>query len=309
MSNVSGYVCGFVVFVGRPNVGKSTLMNALVGQKVSITSSKVQTTRHTVRGIVNCDNAQLVLVDTPGFHKPRTLLGKRLNSLVLETVSDVDVVGVCLPADEKIGLGDSFIVSKVLGISRKPVVVFVTKIDKVSKEKLLRKLLEVEVFVEKMGVVCEDIVPVSTVDGYQLGVVKSVLSKHLPVSSALYPLDMVTDDSVGVRVAEFVREAALEGVQDELPHSLAVVVEEISKRDGFVGEGGVFWDVRVNIYVERSSQKAIVIGKRGVRLRDVGVVARKQIEVLLGGRIYLDLFVKVAKDWQGDAKQLDKLGF
>ncbi|CAM5780706.1 GTPase Era [Cellulomonas persica] len=299
---------GFACFVGRPNAGKSTLTNALVGQKVAITSGRPQTTRHTIRGIVHRDDAQLVLVDTPGLHRPRTLLGERLNDLVKGTLTEVDVVGFCLPADQKVGPGDRFIADQLAELARDrrgtPVVAIVTKADLVSRQRLAEQLLAVQALGD-----WADIVPVSAVDGYQVEVVADVLVSHLPVGSALYLEGELTDEPEEVMVAELVREAALEGVRDELPHSLAVVVEEIVPRDQPAADGTPMLDVRVNLYVERDSQKAIVIGRGGARLRDVGSEARRGIEALLGARVYLDLHVKVAKDWQRDPKQLGKLGF
>lgn len=301
---------GFAVLAGRPNAGKSTLTNALVGQKVAITSAKPQTTRHTIRGIVHRDTFQLVLVDTPGLHRPRTLLGKRLNDLVADTLSEVDVIGFCLPANEKIGPGDRYIAQQLANVGKQRVVAIVTKTDTVDRQAVTDQLIAVE----KLGreIMGESgfaaVVPVSAVDGFQVETVGQVLSEYLPLSPALYPDGELTDEPEAVMVAELIREAALEGVRDELPHSLAVVVEEIVPREGRT-EGHELLDVRVNLYVERPSQKAIIIGKGGARLREVGTNARLGIEALLGTKIYLDLHVKVAKDWQRDPKQLVKLGF
>lgn len=301
---------GFVSLVGRPNAGKSTLTNALVGQKVAITSAKPQTTRHTIRGIVNREDSQIVLVDTPGLHRPRTLLGQRLNDLVADTLAEVDAVGFCLPANEKIGPGDRFIAEQLARLNRKPLIAVVTKTDLVDRRALTEQLLAVS----KLGIEVAgpdgwaDIVPVSAADGFQVDTVAEVFSRHMPVSPVLYPGGELTDEPEAVMVAELVREAALEGVRDELPHSLAVVVEEMIPREGR-SEDNPMLDVHVNLYVERPSQKAIIIGKGGARLREVGTNARRGIEALLGTRIYLDLHVKVAKDWQRDPKQLVKLGF
>jgi GTP-binding protein Era len=301
---------GFVSLVGRPNAGKSTLTNALVGQKVAITSAKPQTTRHTIRGIVNRDDSQIVLVDTPGLHRPRTLLGQRLNDLVADTLAEVDAVGFCLPANEKIGPGDRFIAEQLARLRRKPLIAVVTKTDLVDRQMLTEQLLSVaRLGTEVAGADgWADIVPVSAADGFQVGTVAEVFSKHMPESPVLYPDGELTDEPEAVMVAELVREAALEGVRDELPHSLAVVVEEMIPREGR-SEDNPLLDVHVNLYVERPSQKAIIIGKGGARLREVGTNARRGIEALLGTRIYLDLHVKVAKDWQRDPKQLVKLGF
>ncbi|QCY47182.1 GTPase Era [Glutamicibacter creatinolyticus] len=301
---------GFTSFVGRPNAGKSTLTNALVGQKIAITSAKPQTTRHTIRGIVHRPDAQLILVDTPGLHRPRTLLGQRLNDLVAETLSEVDAIGFCLPANEKIGPGDRFIASQLAQLKRKPIVALVTKADLVDRETLAAQLIAVtELGSENFG---PDgfaaIIPVSAVKDFQVEQVANVLVEQLPLGPPLYPDGELTDEPESVMVAELVREAALEGVRDELPHSLAVVVEEMAPREGRSKENPLV-DIHVSLYVERPSQKAIVIGKGGARLREVGTRARQGIEKLLGTKVYLDLHVKVAKDWQRDPKQLGRLGF
>nr|WP_300340969.1 GTPase Era [Actinomyces sp.] len=299
---------GFACLVGRPNAGKSTLTNALVGSKVAITSGRPQTTRHNVRGVVHREDAQLVLVDTPGLHRPKTLLGKRLNDLVRETLTDVDVVAFCIPANERIGPGDRFI-ARDLEQVRAPVVAVVTKADTVRREALAAQLLAVN----ELGQ-WADIVPVSSVSGEQVDVLTQVLVSHLPPSPPLYPTGEVTDEPQAVMIGELVREAALESVRDELPHSLAVVVDEVldprTDRTGARVKGaGERLQVRVSLVVERDSQKAIMIGKGGSRLKEVGVRARAGIEELLGRKIYLDLHVRTSKDWQSDPKALAKLGF
>ena len=299
---------GFACIVGRPNAGKSTLTNALVGAKIAITSGRPQTTRHNVRGVIHQDKAQIVLVDTPGLHRPRTLLGKRLNDLVRETLTDVDVVVFCVPANEKIGPGDRFI-TRDLAELRTPVVAVVTKADTVTREALAAQLLAVSELGE-----WADIVPVSAQRNEQIDVLKEVLLKYLPLSPPLYPTGEITDEPQQVMIAELVREAALEGVRDELPHSLAVVVDEIADPDderevGHIKGAGGRLQVRVSLVVERDSQKAIIIGKGGRRLKEVGVTARKGIEQLLGRKVYLDLHVRTAKDWQSDPKALARLGF
>ena len=299
---------GFACIVGRPNAGKSTLTNALVGQKVAITSGRPQTTRHVIRGIVHRPDAQLVLVDTPGLHRPRTLLGERLNDLVKGTLTEVDVVAFCLPADQRVGPGDRFIAQQLADLQQgrtpPPVVAVATKADTVPKGRLAEHLMAVAALGE-----WADVVPVSAVEGYQVDTLVDVLVGHLQPGPALYPEGELTDEPEAVMVAELVREAALEGVRDELPHSLAVVVDEITAREGTEPGGIPFLDVRVQLFVERDSQKAIIIGKGGSRLREVGSTARHAIEALLGARVYLDLHVKVAKDWQRDPKQLRRLGF
>lgn len=293
---------GFVCFVGRPNTGKSTLTNALVGQKVAITSNRPQTTRHTIRGIVHREDFQIILVDTPGLHRPRTLLGQRLNDLVKDTYSEVDVIGMCIPADEAIGPGDRWIYQQIRAVApRTTLIGIVTKIDKVPKDRVAAQLLAVS---ELMGPDAE-IVPVSATSGEQLDVLTNVLVSQLPPGPAYYPDGELTDEPEEVLMAELIREAALEGVRDELPHSLAVVIDEVSQRE----DRDDLIDVHAILYVERDSQKGIVIGKGGARLREVGTAARKQIEKLLGTKVYLDLRVKIAKNWQRDPKQMGKLGF
>jgi GTP-binding protein Era len=306
---VSEFRSGFVCFVGRPNTGKSTLTNALVGTKVAITSNRPQTTRHTIRGIVHREDFQIVLVDTPGLHRPRTLLGQRLNELVKGTYSEVDVIGLCIPADETIGPGDRWIYDQIRAVApRTTLIVIVTKTDKVSKEKVAAQLLAVS---ELTGGTVE-IVPVSATTGEQVDLLIDVLVAQLPPGPAFYPDGELTDEPEETLMAELIREAALEGVHDELPHSLAVVIDEISEREGRRdkdGELSPMVDVRAILYVERDSQKGIVIGKGGARLREVGTAARIQIEKLLGTKVYLELRVKIAKNWQRDPKQLGRLGF
>jgi GTP-binding protein Era len=290
------YRAGFACFVGRPNAGKSTLTNAIIGQKIAITSSKPQTTRHIIRGILHQENAQLVLVDTPGLHRPRTLLGERLNDLVRETWSEVDVIGICFPADEPVGAGDRFISSEMAEL-KATVIAVVTKVDLVDAATLAKRLLDVSKLYE-----FADIVPVSSVSGHQVDTLVDVIIGHLPESPPLYPDDVLTEEPEQVLIGELIREAALEGVRDELPHSIAVLVEEMLVE-------GKSTKIYANLFVERDSQKSIVIGTKGARLKDVGTKARVEIEKLLGRRIYLDLHVRIAKEWQRDPKQLRKLGF
>jgi len=298
---------GFICLVGRPNTGKSTLTNALVGSKVAITSSRPQTTRHTIRGIVAREDFQIVLVDTPGLHRPRTLLGKRLNELVRDTYSEVDVIALCIPADETIGPGDRWIFEQIRTVApRTTLVVVVTKIDKVVKDRVAAQLMAVH---ELVGEYAAAIIPVSATTGEQVEVLIDVLVDQLSPGPAFYPDGELTDEPEEVLMAELIREAALEGVRDELPHSLAVVIDEVSPREGRTEEQGPLIDVHAFIYVERDSQKGIVIGRGGARLKEVGTNARRQIEKLLGTKVYLDLRVKVAKNWQQDPKLLGRLGF
>jgi GTP-binding protein Era len=305
----AGFRSGFACFVGRPNAGKSTLTNALVGSKIAIASSKPQTTRHAIRGIVHRDDAQLVLIDTPGLHKPRTLLGERLNDLVRGTWTEVDVIGVCLPANQKIGPGDTYLVGEIAALPRKPKLVAVaTKADLVSPTRMAEHLMSIGALEEKLGIRWEHIIPVSAVSDDQLDVLADSLVSLLPEGPPLYPDGDITDEPEETLVAELIREVALEGVRDELPHSITVVVEEMNLREDRPADKPLL-DVFASMIVERDSQKGIIIGHKGARLRDIGAAARHQIETLLGTPVYLDLRVKVLKEWQRDAKHLNRLGF
>jgi GTPase len=296
-----GFRSGFACFVGRPNAGKSTLTNALVGQKVAITSSRPQTTRHAIRGILHRPDAQLVVVDTPGLHKPRTLLGSRLNDVVRETWAEVDVIGFCVPADQPVGRGDQFIAGELRSVAgRTPVLGIVTKTDLARPEQIAERLVHLGGLMD-----FAEVVPCSAVDGFQVGLLADLLVARLPEGPPLYPDGELTDEPEETLVAELIREAALEGVRDELPHSIAVVVDEMIPRD----DRDDLLDVHATVFVERQSQKGIVIGRGGERLRAVGTAARRQVEALLGTKVYLDLHVTVAKDWQRDPRQLRKLGF
>ncbi|WP_410589475.1 GTPase Era [Amycolatopsis sp. lyj-23] len=298
---MSEHRSGFACFVGRPNAGKSTLTNALVGTKVAITSSKPQTTRHAIRGIVHREDAQLVLIDTPGLHRPRTLLGERLNDIVHTTWSEVDVVGFCVPANEKIGPGDKFIAAELQKIAKRtPVLGIVTKTDLVQPQQVAEQLLALQQVMD-----FAELVPVSAVDGFQVGTLADLLVQRLPEGPQLYPGGELTDEPEQTLVAELIREAALEGVRDELPHSIAVTVEEMLPREG----RDDLIDVHAFLFVERPSQKGIILGHKGERLREVGAAARRNIERLLGSKVYLDLHIKVAKEWQRDPRQLRRLGF
>lgn len=288
---------GFVSFVGRPNVGKSTLTNAIVGEKVAITSSKPQTTRRAIRAIKTTEVGQLVIVDLPGLHRPRTLLGQRLNDLVESNLSEVDLIAFCSPANEPLGVGDRKIITDISSYRAKKIAI-VTKTDTVSKQKLAEHLIAISQEAD-----WDEIIPVSALTGDQVELLVGILISKLPEGPALYSDEQITEELVEDRICELVRESALELVQDELPHSLAVSLDEIVDQDSEKPT------VHVSLWVERDSQKGIVIGKGGSMLKTIGSKARKEIQQLVGHPIHLAIQVRVAKDWQRDAKQLGKLGF
>lgn len=288
---------GFVTFVGRPNVGKSTLMNALVGEKVAITSSKPQTTRHAIRGIVHRVDGQIVIVDTPGLHRPRTLLGQRLNDLVAHTLSEVDVIALCIPATDKVGPGDRYIVESLERYPRATKIAVVTKTDAADPRMIAERLLEVNELAD-----WATIIPVSALEGDQLELLMDHILALLPESPPLYPSDANTEQTDEVRIQELIREATLEGVADELPHSIAVTIDEMNER-----EDGLL-NIFANLWVERDSQKGIIIGKGGQKLKDIGQRARAEVEAFLGRRVHLAIQVKVSKEWQRDSKKIDRLG-
>ncbi|PKQ30691.1 MAG: GTPase Era [Actinobacteria bacterium HGW-Actinobacteria-2] len=300
---------GFACFVGRPNAGKSTLTNALVGEKIAIASSKPQTTRHVVRGIVNTPDAQLIVVDTPGLHKPRTLLGERLNDLVHDTWSEVDVIGVCLPSNQRVGPGDTYLVAEIAKLPKRPqLVALATKSDLVSKSRLAEHLLKIASLEEELGIRWEAIIPVSALTDDQVDVVASELIRLLPEGPQYFPDGEVTDEPTETRIAELIREAALEGVNDELPHSLMVVIDEMGERPDRPADKPLL-DIFASMVVERDSQKGIIIGHKGERLKQIGTVARLQIAELVGMPVHLDIRVKVLKEWQRNPKYLNRLGF
>jgi GTP-binding protein Era len=297
------YRSGFCAFVGRPNAGKSTLTNALVGSKIVITSDKPQTTRRAVRGVLSRPDGQLVIVDTPGLHRPRTLLGQRLNDVVRETLAEVDVVGFCIPANDKIGPGDRFIAAELKAL-KAPAIAIVTKTDTVNKQRVAEQLLAIS----QLGEFVE-IVPVSARAGDQVELLAGLLLSRLPVGPQLYPDTMTTDESEQSRIAELIREAALADVRDELPHSIAVTVEEMNPRE-HTGSGRLpLIDIFATLHLERSSQKPIILGSGGSRLKRIGTEARRGIEQLLGRQVNLNLHVAVMGEWQRDPKKLDRLGF
>ncbi|MEY2635136.1 MAG: hypothetical protein RIS75_1076 [Actinomycetota bacterium] len=305
---MTNFRSGFVCIVGRPNTGKSTLTNALVGTKVAITSDKPQTTRHAIRGLVHREHGQIILVDTPGIHRPRTLLGQRLNELVRTTWADVDVIGMCVPADQEVGPGDRMIANDIGEMKKTPKIAILTKTDLVSKAVLAKRLVELDKLAKESGWEWSHIVPVSSVKGENLDTITNVLISMLPEGPALYPAGEISEEPEEKMVSELIREAALEGVRDELPHSIAVVVEEMKLREDRPADKPLL-DIQAFLFVERDSQKAIILGKGGTRLGHVGQVARTQIERMMGVKVYLDIRVKVAPDWQRDPKQLNRLGF
>jgi GTP-binding protein Era len=290
---------GLVALVGRPNVGKSTLLNALLGQKLAIMSDRPQTTRSVVRGVLHHPSGQAVFLDTPGLHRPRTLLGQRLNDLVKGSLAEVDVVGWLVDAAAGVGQGDRFLATELARIQT-PTVAIVNKIDTASRQQVVQALDAVAGLGE-----WAEIVPISARTGEQVGLLADLLVERLPEGPALYPEGHVTDEPERHLMAELIREQALGMVRQELPHSIAVVVEDIEPPEQPDGP----LTVRATLYVERDSQKPIVIGKGGAVLRDIGTRARAELETLLGAHIFLDLHVKVAKEWQGDPKLLARLGF
>jgi GTP-binding protein Era len=289
---------GFVALVGRPNAGKTTLTNALVGEKVGIVSNRPQTTRHAIRGVVHKPEGQIVLVDTPGLHKPKSLLGKRLNDVVRDTLSDVDVVVFCVPADQPVGTGDKFIARQLREI-RAPIVVVVTKTDAAGKQQVAEQLMAASQLVE-----AAEIVPVSAVKGDQVELLENLLITMLPEGPPLYPEEQTTDEDVERQLAELVREAALEKVFQEVPHSLAVTIEEINRRPD-----RDLVEIHALLHVERNSQKPMLLGKGGSIIKAIGSEARVGMETLLGARVHLDLHVTVLGEWQDDPKKLNRLGY
>jgi GTPase len=290
---------GLVALVGRPNVGKSTLLNALLGQKLAIVSDKPQTTRSAVRGVLHRPEGQVVLVDTPGLHKPRTLLGQRLNDLVRGTLAEVDLILQLVDAAAGVGAGDRFLAAELAKVDT-PKLCVVNKLDAASRAKMVAALQAAAA----LGDFAE-IVPVSARDGTQLELLVELILRHLPEGRPLYPEGHTSDEPEQHLVAELIREKALAVVRDELPHSVAVLVEEM----GPDPEREDLLVIRANLFVERASQKPIVLGKGGSVLRDIGTRARAELEALFGTQVYLDLRVKVAKEWQRDPRQLSRLGF
>lgn len=299
---MSDFKAGFVAIVGRPNTGKSTLVNALVGTKIVITSHHPNTTRNPIRGIINKENFQMIVVDTPGMHKPKNALGNRLNSMVSENIDSTDAVVICMPANEEIGAGDEYIAKQVKG--QMPIFLVVTKVDTVSKSDLAAKLVKVSEFTERIKLSRAEIVPISAKNLDQTDLLLDLLSQKLPDSPALYPTDITTDQAEELMFADLIREAAIEELYEELPHSVMVTIDEMSER-----EGGKIFDINATLHVERDSQKGIIIGPQGSKLKAIGTLARKSIENLVGMQVFLQIHVKVSKEWQKDPKLLARLGF
>mgnify|MGYP000096531450 FL=1 len=299
---MSDFKAGFIAIVGRPNTGKSTLVNALVGTKIVITSHHPNTTRNPIRGIINQDSFQMIVVDTPGMHKPKTALGTRLNSMVNENINSTDAVVLCLPANEDIGAGDEYIAKQIKG--RQEVFLVVTKVDTVSKSELAAKLVLVTEFAQKVGQEKAEIIPISAKNLEQTDLLLDLLAKKLPISPALYPTDINTDQVQELMFADLIREAAIEELYEELPHSVMVTIEEMGERDN-----GKIFDISATLHVERDSQKGIIIGPQGTKLKAIGSTARKSIENIVGLQVFLQIHVKVSKEWQKDPKLLAKLGF
>jgi GTP-binding protein Era len=300
--DLSQHRAGFVAIVGRPNTGKSTLVNALVGRKIVITSPHPNTTRNPIRGIISRPEFQMIVVDTPGVHKPKTLLGTRLNAMVSENIDSVDAVLICIPADEEIGAGDEFIAKQIA--SQKRIFIAVTKIDRVKPEQLIAQLHAVNEFAQKIGINIQEIVPLSAQKLEQTDLILDLLSKHLPLSPSLYPEDITTDQAAELTITELIREAAIENLYEELPHSVMITIDEMAKR-----ENKNFYDIHATLHIERDSQKSIIIGPQGTRLKAIGVRARSSIENFLDAKVYLGLHVKVSKEWQRDPKALARMGF
>ena len=302
---MSEFRSGFVAIVGRPNTGKSTLINALVGSKIAITSPHPNTTRHAIRGIVNNPEFQAVLVDTPGVHKPKTLLGHRLNAVVSESIDSVDIVMMCLPADETSGAGDEFIAAEIAKYPRAKKFALITKTDLVAKKNIATRLLGISAIAK--GFVWDEIIPISAAIHEQIDLLEKLIGDNLPAGPAFYPQDMKSDQGIQQLICELIREAAMRDAREELPHSIMVTIDEMKERE----EKGSrpFFDIHATIHVERDSQTGIILGHQGERLKDIGMRARKDIERELGARIFLGLHVKVSKEWQRDPKLLERLGF
>ncbi|MCW1927089.1 GTPase Era [Bhargavaea beijingensis] len=298
LNNREGYKSGFISIIGRPNVGKSTFLNRVVGQKIAIMSDKPQTTRNKVQGVVTTEDSQMIFIDTPGIHKPKHKLGDFMMKVARNTLKEVDLVLFMANADESLGKGDEFIM-EMLGDSGTPVILVLNKIDLIHPDELIGVI---DSYRERMDFA--EIVPISALQGNNVDRLMDVIKGYLPEGPQYYPADQVTDHPERFIISELIREKVLHLTREEIPHSVAVVIERIAKR-----EGQETVDVSATIIVERDSQKGIVIGKRGALLKEIGTRARQDIEMLLGSKVYLELWVKVQKDWRNRANQLREYGF
>ncbi len=293
----------FISIVGRPNTGKSTLINALVGEKIAITSHHPNTTRGAIRGIISGDEFQLVLVDTPGLHKPKTTLGSALNQVVSESLQDIDIAIQCIPSIEEVGDGDLYIAKQIAALKNTKKICAVTMIDMADKGALPKQLMAVSSLAKKAGFEWDEIVPLSAFTDTQVQLLIDLMIKHAGEGPAFYPREMRSDQGIEKVISELIREAVIEGLFEEVPHSIAVTIDDFSAR-----EGKELFDIHASIIVERDSQKAIIIGAKGANLKDVGTRARKELEKKLGKKVFLSLLVKVMPNWQRDPKALSKLG-
>ncbi|MBE6151713.1 MAG: GTPase Era [Firmicutes bacterium] len=287
---------GFVSLVGRPNVGKSTLLNSLVGRKVAITSNKPQTTRNIIQGIYNDDECQIIFVDTPGIHKPNHKLGKVLNRQAYYSIDDVDVVLFLVDGSDSLGPGDKFVLEK-LKETNKPVILIINKIDKISKEQILLKISEYKDLYD-----FTEIIPLSALKSNNVDTVVSVLKKYLPDSIKYYDDTIYTNASEQFMISEIIREKVFNETEEEVPHSVTCIVEKLEFSRTSV-------NVIASIIVDRDSLKRIIIGKQGSKIKQIGVSARNEIEELLGKKVYLDLYVKTIKKWRDREKYLQEFGY
>lgn len=287
---------GFVSLVGRPNVGKSTLLNSIIGKKIAITSNKPQTTRNIIEGIYNEEDTQIVFVDTPGIHKPQHKLGKYLNRQAYYSISDVDVIIFLVDVSENIGKGDMYVIEKLKEV-KTPVILVLNKIDKIKKENILIKIDEYKDLYP-----FKEIIPLSALKKNNIKTLVECLKKYLPDNVKYFEDDTYTNKRIEFVIAEIIREKVFNLTEDEVPHSVTCIVEQIKKsKDNY--------EINASIIVDRDSLKKIIIGKQGSKIKEIGIQSRKEIEELLGKKIYLDLFVKTIKKWRDKEKYLQELGF
>ena len=296
--NQSTHKSGFISIIGRPNVGKSTFLNRVVGQKIAIMSDKPQTTRNKVQGVVTQNDAQFIFIDTPGIHKPKHKLGDFMMKVATNTLKEVDVILFMVNAEEGFGKGEEFIIEKFENVNT-PIFLVINKIDQVHPEKLLTII---ETYKEKYPF--KEIIPISALQGNNIETLLATIKKYLPERPQYYPADQVTDHPERFIITELIREKALHLTREEIPHSLAVVMDKLERR-----KDKDIINVMATIIVERDSQKGIVIGKKGAMLKEIGQLARTDIENLLGSQVFLELWVKVQKDWRNKATHLRDFGF